>query len=88
MRLIPKENEEIKEYVPKEITVMIDYLIERLNKKARELCIVYDNTKERMFSRHIIKAKAYGEIAESFQMDRITFSENIMEASVKIDYRR
>jgi len=64
----------------------IDNLIKELKNTADTLLIAYDKNKDRMFAKHILKAKDYWEFCEKIWQDRIEFAKNIMLASVKISF--
>ena len=68
------------------VTININNLIEELKKLANSLGIAYDNKDERNFSRHILKAKAFVDLASNLAMTPTELAKNIMLASVKIWY--
>ena len=70
----------------KEITVAINWLISEIKKICNEYWVAYDNTKERMFAKHILTAKEYWEFCEKIKQWRIEFASNVLIASIKIKY--
>ena len=64
----------------------INYLIEQIKLECNNLWVMYDKTKEREFSKHILTAKEFWENAEKCWMNRINFALNILLASIKINY--
>lgn len=64
----------------------INNLIESIKNKCNELWVMYDKTKEREFSKHILTAKEFWENAEKCGMSREIFAINILVASIKIKY--
>lgn len=64
----------------------INYLIEQIKLECNNLWVMYDKTKEREFSKHILTAKEFWENAEKCWMNRINFALNILLASIKIKY--
>ena len=85
-----KESKEIvskeTELTLKPITQDINNLIQELKQQADTLWIAYDKNKERMFAKHILSAKDYGEFCEKIWMNRIEFAKNIMKASERIKF--
>ena len=70
------------------ITEKINKLIQELKETANLIWIAYDKKDERLFARHIITAKEYGELAEKMGQSRVEFAKNIMRASVLVKYRK
>lgn len=68
------------------ITNKINNLIQELKETANLIWIAYDKKDERLFARHIITAKEYGELAEKTGQSRVEFAKNIMRASVLVKY--
>jgi len=64
----------------------INYLIEQIKIKCNILWVMYDKTKEREFSKHILTAKEFWENCEKCGMDRVDFAINIIQASKIINY--
>ena len=70
----------------KEITLEINDLIWKLKDICNQYWVAYDNTKDRMFAKHILTAKDYWEFCEKNNQDRVTFACNVLLASIKINY--
>lgn len=66
--------------------VEINEFIEKIKEKCNSLWIMYDKTKEREFSRHILTAREFWENSTKCWMTRTDFSINILIASIKIWY--
>lgn len=66
--------------------VEINEFIEKIREKCNSLWIMYDKTKEREFSRHILTAREFWENSTKCWMTRTDFSINILIASIKIWY--
>lgn len=64
----------------------IDELILALKATADELCLAYDQNKERLFAKHLLDTIEYGKLCDKAWRDRIDFACNIMRASVVIHY--
>ena len=78
---VKKEKESMKE-----ITLEINDLIWKLKDICNQYWVAYDNTKDRMFAKHILTAKDYWEFCEKNKQDRVTFACNVLLASIKINY--
>lgn len=75
-----------KEKEIKEITLEINDLIWKLKELCNQYWVAYDNTKDRMFAKHILTAKEFWEFCEKINQDRVTFACNVLLASIKINY--
>lgn len=71
-----------KDFLKKEITLKINFLIKELQETASQYKIAYNTTKEREFWKHIVNAKQYGAFCESIWQDRVEFAKNVMTASI------
>ena len=78
-----KKEKEMQELWKRE---KIDYLINQIKSICDGMNIAYDKTMDRQFAKHILTAKEYGEFCEKIKQDRITFSLNVLIASIKINY--
>lgn len=81
-----EEKEKSSEKKEKEITVAINWLISEIKKICNEYGVAYDNTKERMFAKHILTAKEYWDFCDKIGQGRIEFASNVLIASIKIKY--
>ncbi len=66
----------------------INDLISQIKEECNFLWVAYDATKERMFCKHILEAKAFGEFCEKVNQERTKFALNVLRASVMINYRK
>lgn len=81
-----EEKEKSSAKKEKEITVAINWLISEIKKICNEYGVAYDNTKERMFAKHILTAKEYWDFCDKIGQWRIEFASNVLIASIKIKY--
>lgn len=81
-----EEKEKSSAKKEKEITVAINWLISEIKKICNEYWVAYDNTKERMFAKHILTAKEYWDFCDKIGQWRIEFASNVLIASIKIKY--
>lgn len=85
-QLYAEEKEKNPAKKEKEITVAINWFISDLRAICKDYWVAYDKTRERMFAKHILTAKDYGEFAESIGQGRIEFAENVLIVSIKAGY--
>lgn len=71
-----------KDFLKKEITLKINFLIKELQETASQYKIAYNTTKEREFWKHIVNAKQYGAFCDSIWQNRVEFAKNVMTASI------
>lgn len=64
----------------------INELISEIKNVCNSLWIMYNNSMERQFAKHILTAKEFGENAEKCNMDRVKFALSIIYMSAKINY--
>lgn len=83
---ILKEKEKSSAKKEKEITVAINWFISEIKSICNEYWVAYDNTKDRMFAKHILTAKEYGDFCDKIGQWRIEFASNVLIASIKINY--
>lgn len=81
-----KEKEKNSAKKEKEITVAINWLISDIKSICNDYGVAYDNTRDRQFAKHILTAKEYWEFCEKIGQWRIEFAENVLIASIKINY--
>lgn len=81
-----KEKEKSCAKKEKEITVAINWLISDIKSICNDYGVAYDNTRDRQFAKHILTAKEYWEFCEKIWQWRIEFAENVLIASIKINY--
>jgi len=81
-----EEKEKSSAKKEKEITVAINWLISEIKNICNEYGVAYDNTKERMFAKHILTAKEYWDFCDKIGQWRIEFASNVLIASIKIKY--
>lgn len=84
--LVDKEKEKNSAKKEKEITAEINDLINQIKNVCNSLWIMYNNSMERQFAKHILTAKEFGENAEKCNMDRVKFALSIIYMSAKINY--
>jgi hypothetical protein len=83
---ILKEKEKNSTKKEKEITVAINWLISDIKSICNDYGVAYDNTRDRQFAKHILTAKEYWEFCDKIWQWRIEFAENVLIASIKINY--
>lgn len=83
---ILKEKEKSCAKKEKEITVAINWLISDIKSICNDYWVAYDNTRDRQFAKHILTAKEYWEFCDKIWQWRIEFAENVLIASIKINY--
>lgn len=83
---ILKEKEKSSAKKEKEITVAINWLISDIKSICNDYGVAYDNTRDRQFAKHILTAKEYWEFCDKIWQWRIEFAENVLIASIKINY--
>ena len=83
---ILEEKEKSSAKKEKEITVAINWFISEIKSICNSYWVAYDNTKDRMFAKHILTAKEYWEFCEKIGQGRIEFASNVLIASIKINY--
>lgn len=83
---ILKEKEKSSAKKEKEITVAINWFISEIKSICNDYWVAYDNTKDRMFAKHILTAKEYGDFCDKIGQWRIEFASNVLIASIKINY--
>lgn len=87
---LEKEKEKSSDKKEKEslkwITLEINDLIWNLKELCNQYWVAYDNTKDRMFAKHILTAKEFWDFCEKIKQDRVTFACNVLLASIKINY--
>ena len=83
---ILKEKEKNSAKKEKEITVAINWLISDIKSICNDYGVAYDNTRDRQFAKHILTAKEYWEFCDKIWQWRIEFAENVLIASIKINY--
>ena len=81
-----KEKEKSCAKKEKEITVAINWLISDIKSICNDYGVAYDNTRDRQFAKHILTAKEYWEFCDKIWQWRIEFAENVLIASIKINY--
>lgn len=81
-----EEKEKSSAKKEKEITVAINWLISDIKNICNDYGVAYDNTRDRQFAKHILTAKEYWEFCEKIKQWRIEFAENVLKASVAINY--
>ena len=83
---ILEEKEKSPAKKEKEITVAINWFISDIKSICNDYGVAYDNTRDRQFAKHILTAKEYWEFCEKIWQWRIQFAENVLIASIKINY--
>lgn len=64
----------------------INNLISEIKNVCNSLWIMYSNSMERQFAKHILTAKEFWENAEKCNMDRVKFALSIIYMSIQIKY--
>lgn len=84
-----KESTEIATYVPKEITLEINKVIDTIKKACMSCWIIYSSdTTERMYAKHILSKKFKSECLDQVNMQLYDFLENIVKLSSQVKYSK
>lgn len=70
------------DFQKKEITVLIDKLIDDIKEKSRLLGVAYNKEKEREFAKHLLTAKVFWDFCEQYGRTREQMCIDIMDASI------
>ena len=84
--VLVEEKEKNSAKKEKEITVAINWLISDIKGICNDYGIAYDKKMDRKFAKHILTAKEYWEFCDKIWQWRIEFAENVLIASIKINY--
>ncbi|HPC34962.1 MAG TPA: hypothetical protein PLP73_04780, partial [Candidatus Absconditabacterales bacterium] len=84
-----KESTELSTYVPKEITLEINKVIDTIKTACMSCGIIYSSyTTERMYAKHILSKKFKSECLDQVNMQLYDFLENIVKLSSQVKYSK